>query len=67
MLDFLAERRIAEAVSRGQLDDLPELENLVQDACGDAAARAKAVKKLALLRTGIEAGYYEKALNRLGR
>jgi len=25
------------------------------------------VKKLALLRTRIEAGYYEKALNRLGR
>ena len=23
MLDFLAERRIAEAVSRGELDDLP--------------------------------------------
>jgi hypothetical protein len=27
----------------------------------------QAVKKLALLRTRIEAGYYEKALNRLGR
>jgi hypothetical protein len=109
VLDFLAERKIAEAIARGELDDLPgrglplaldddllipedlriayrilknagfvprevttlreitELENLIQDGCGDCAARAKAVKKLALLGTRIEAGYYEKALNRLGR
>jgi hypothetical protein len=49
------------------LREISELENLLQDGCGDAAAQARAVKKLALLRTRIEAGYYEKALNRLGR
>ena len=94
MLDFLAERRIAEAVSRGELDDLPgqgqplplddeplvpedlrvayrilkngglvpaevqtlneiaQLERFVAaDAGSDAAARTKALRKLALLRT----------------
>jgi hypothetical protein len=56
MLDFLAEQRIAEAVSRGELDDLAG-----QDAGGDTAARAKALKKLALLRTRIESRYYEQA------
>jgi len=88
MLDFLAEQKIAEAVSRGELDHLPgqdcpldggfvpaevetlneiaQLERLVvEDAGGDAAARAKALKKLALLRTQIESGYYEQALRKL--
>ncbi len=108
MLDFLAEQKIAEAVSRGELDDLPgqgqplaldddrlipedlrlayrilknggfvpaevetlneiaQLERLaVDDAAGDAAARAKALKKLALLRTRIESRYYEQALRKL--
>jgi len=108
MLDFLAEQKIAEAVSRGELDDLPgqgqplaldddrlipedlrlayrilknggfvpaevetlneiaQLERLaVDDAASDAAARAKALKKLALLRTRIESRYYEQALRKL--
>lgn len=108
IFDFLAEKKIAEALSRGEFDDLPgagrpleldedrlipqdvrvayrilknagfvppevqalneigELERLLQ-APADVAAQAKAVKKLALLKTRIEAAYYEKALARLGR
>jgi DnaJ-like protein len=108
MLDFLAEQKIAEAVSRGELDQLPgqgrplaldddplmpedlrvayrilknggivpaevealneiaQLERFVAaEAGGDAAARAKALKKLALLRTRIESRYYEQALRKL--
>ena len=108
MLDSLAEQKIAEAVSRGELDDLPGqgrpleldadrlipedlrvayrilknagyvppeledvkeiniLERLVAEAADDAA-RARAVKKLALLRTRIESAYYDKAIGRLSR
>jgi len=107
MLDFLAEQKLEEAVSRGELDDLPgqgrpleldddrlipedlrvayrilknagyvpaelaalneisQLEQLLSQDYEDAAARARAVKKLALLKTRIEARYYEKALDRL--
>ena len=108
MLDFLAEQKIAEAVSRGELDHLPgqgrplhldhdplmpedlrvayrilknggfvpaevqtlneiaQLERFVAaDAGDDAAARAKALKKHALLRTRIESRYYEQALSKL--
>jgi hypothetical protein len=106
---FLAERRIEEAIARGELDDLPgagrpleldderlvpeelrlayrilknagyvppevedlreigQLERLVQQGCADAQAHARAVKKLALLRTKVEAAYYAKALARLSR
>lgn len=109
MLDFLAERRIEEAVSRGELSNLPgegrpleldddalvpedlrlaygvlrnagfvppevellgeiaKLENLVNAGSEDAAARAKALRKVALLRTRIEQRYYEKAVAKLGR
>ena len=109
LLYFLAERRIEEAIARGEFDNLPgagrplelgddplvpedlrianrilknagyvppeldalrqlaQLEQLVYDECTDAIAHAKAVKKLALLRTRIEAGYYGKALARLAR
>ena len=100
MLDLIAERKIAEAISRGELEDLPgqgrpldldddalvpedlrlayrilknagfvppevqalneiaELERL-------AGLDSKAARKLALLRTKIEAGYYEKVLKKL--
>src|ERR687887_1724575 len=103
IFDSLAEQKIAEAISRGELDDLPgagrpleldddplipeelrlayrilknagfvppevqalneisDLERLLQ-APADAAAHARAVKKLALLKTRIEAAYYSKAL-----
>jgi hypothetical protein len=109
MLDYLVEQRLEEAVSRGELSNLPgegrpleldedslipeelrsayrilknaglvppevqalteisELENLVNRGSEDAAARAKAARKLALLRTRIEARYYEKAVEKLGR
>ena len=109
LLYFLAERRIEEAIARGEFDNLPgagrpleldddplvpedlrvayrilknagyvppeldalrqlaQLEQLVYDECTDAIAHAKAVKKLALLRTRIEAGYYGKAVARLSR
>ncbi len=108
MLDFIAEKRIAEAVSKGELEDLPgagrpldleddklvpeelrlayrilknagyvpaeletlkeigELEALVADGELDAEARSRAVRKLALLKTRIEASYCAKALARLG-
>jgi hypothetical protein len=49
------------------LKEIDQLEALVSGADVDAAARAKAVKKLALLRTKIEASYYARALARLAR
>jgi hypothetical protein len=106
---FVAERRIEEAIARGELDDLPgtgrpleldddplvpeelrlayrilknagyvppevdalreisQLERLLQRDDPDAATHAKAVKKLALLRTTIESAYYAKVLARLAR
>jgi hypothetical protein len=106
---YLAERKIEEAIARGELDELPgagrpleldddalvpeelrvayrilknagyvppevdelreigQLERLVQQDCEDALAQSRAVKKLALLRTKIEAQYYAKALARLSR
>ena len=109
MLDFLAEQRIEEAISRGELRNLPgegrpleldddalvpedlrlayrilknagfvppevqalseiaQLEDLVNQGSTDAAARSKALRKLALLRTRIENRYYDKAVARLGR
>ena len=108
MLDFIAEQRIAEAVSKGELEDLPgagrpleldddalipeelrlayrilknagyvpaeletpkeigELEALLAEGDADAEAHSRAVRKLALLKTRIEASYYSKALTRLG-
>jgi Domain of unknown function (DUF1992) len=102
MLEFLAEQKILEAVSRGELDDLPgagcpleldddslipedlrlacrilknagfvppeveainEIAVLERCAMGDATA----IKKLALLKTRIEARYYDRAIARLGR
>ena len=109
MLDFLVEKKLEEAVSRGELANLPgegrplaleddalvpedlraayrilknagfvppeveafaeiaQLEDLVNREGEDAAARAKAVRKLALLRTRIENRYYEKAVAKLAR
>ena len=49
------------------LKEIEQLEALVSGADVDAAARAKAVKKLALLRTRIETRYYSKAIDKLGR
>ena len=108
-LDILAERKIAEAIARGELSGLPgegrpldlgedplvpeelrmafrilknagfvppeveamagiaELERVVLDQSVGDAARARAGKKLAMLRTRIEIGYREKVLARMGR
>lgn len=49
------------------LNEIAQLEKLVHAADCDAAARAKAVRKLALLKTRVEPRYYEKAVARLGR
>lgn len=49
------------------LREIAQLERLVQQGCAGALAQARAVKKLALLRTKIEAAYYAKALARLSR
>jgi hypothetical protein len=109
MFELIAERKIAEALARGELANLPgegrplaldddalvpedlraayrilknagyvppeveafteiaQLEALVCSEAEDAAARSKAARKLALLRTKIEAAYYDKALAKLGR
>ena len=109
MFDLIAERKIAEALARGELENLPgagrpleldddalipeelraayrilknagfvppevqtlndiaSLERYVNQQEVDAAARAKAVRKLAMLRTRIESAYYDKALAKLGR
>ena len=102
MLDFLAEQRIAEAVSRGELDGLPgegrplELDddklipedlrlayrilknagfvppevqalNEIADLERLVTKDSKAARKLAPLKTRIEATYYEKTLAKLNR
>jgi hypothetical protein len=101
MLDFLAERRIAEAIANGELDELPgkgrpleldddalvpedlrlayrilknagfvppEVQTLNQIAELErlAGLDSRAARKLALLRTRIEAGYYDRVLKKLG-
>jgi hypothetical protein len=81
MLDLIAERRIAEAISRGELDNLPgvgrplELDDdaLVPEdlriavrILKNAGLDATAVKKLGLLKARIDARYYQKALARMG-
>jgi len=48
------------------LNEIAQLERFVAaDAGDDATARAKALKKLALLRTRIESRYYERAVRKL--
>jgi len=49
------------------LNDIARLEHFVNQNDEDAAARAKAARKLSLLKTRIEHAYYEKAVARLGR
>ena len=45
--------------------EIAQLENLVNREGEDAAAQARAVQKLALLRTRVENRYYEKTLSKL--
>ena len=49
-----------------QINDIGRLENLVLREDADAASRARAVRKLALLRATLENRYYGKALRKLG-
>jgi hypothetical protein len=102
MLEFLAERRIAEAVANGELDGLPgagrpleldddtlvpeelrlayrilknagfvppevEMLNEIADLERLVSKDSKAARKLALLKTRIEARYYERTLAKLSR
>jgi hypothetical protein len=102
VFEFLAEKKIQEALARGELDELPgagrpleldddslipedlrlayrilknagfvppEVEAINEIAVLErmAMGNATAVKKLALLKTRIEARYYDKAIARLGR
>jgi hypothetical protein len=109
MFHLIAERKIAEALARGELANLPgegrplaldddalvpedlraayrilknagyvppevealteiaQLENLIHREGADTAERARAVRKLALLRTKIETAYHDKVVRRLAR
>ncbi|TAK82914.1 MAG: DUF1992 domain-containing protein [Betaproteobacteria bacterium] len=91
MLDFLAEQRIVEAVSRGELDNLPgagkplvlEDDPLVPEELRLAyrilknagfvprevedAERARALKKLSLMKPRLDERYYDKAIAKLCR
>jgi Domain of unknown function (DUF1992) len=82
MLDFLAERRIAEAVSRGELDDLPgagrpldlDDDRLVPEdlraanrILKNAGVAPPEVKKLGLMKVRVESRYYAKVRAKLAR
>ena len=82
MLDLLAERKIAEAILRGELDNLPgagrplELDDdaLVPEdlrialrILKNAGLDASAVKKLGFLKARVEQRYYRKVIARLRR
>jgi len=82
MLDFLAEQRIAEAVSRGELDDLPgagrpldlDDDTLVPEELRvahrilkNAGVAPPEVKRLELMKARVERRCYRKVLARLRR
>jgi len=82
MLDFLAEQRIAEAVSRGELDELPgagrplELDDdklipedlrLAYRILKNAGFVPPEVKKLELMKARIDSRYYGKVRAKLAR
>lgn len=66
LFELLAERKIEDAVSRGDLD---HLYRMLKNAgfVPPEVAQAKAGRKLALLRTRIERGYSEKVVGKLSR
>ena len=108
-LEFLAEKKIQEAIERGELDDLPgagrpleldddalvpedlrlayrilknagyvppevealneisELERFVASSEAGVEAHSKALRRLALLKTRVEARYYRQVIGKLGR
>lgn len=49
------------------LNQIADLERLIAREDLDATAQARAVKKLALLKTRIEPAYYRRAVEKLGR
>jgi hypothetical protein len=82
MFEFLAERRIGEAVANGELDDLPgagkplELDDdalvpeelrMAHRILRNAGYAPEEVRTPALLRLRIEARYYGKVVRKLGR
>jgi hypothetical protein len=82
MLDFLVEQKLSEAVSRGELDDLPgagrplELDDdalvpedmrMTHRILRNAGYAPAEVRKPGLLRLRIEARYYGKVVRKLGR
>ena len=109
MFDSLVEQKIAEAIERGELDDLPgagrpleldddalvpedlrlayrilknagyvpaevetlneisQLERLVASSVADVEAQSKALRRLALLKTRVEARYYQQVIGKLSR
>lgn len=81
MFDLIAERKIAEAMERGDFDDLPGAGrplDLSDDALipedlrmayrilKNAGLVPPAVRKLTLLKARVEPRYYEKVLARMG-
>jgi hypothetical protein len=82
MLEFIAERKIAEALANGELDDLPgagrplELDDdalvheelrMAHRILKNAGYAPAEVKKPGLLRLRIEARYFRKVARKLGR
>lgn len=109
MFDLIAEKKIAEAIERGELDDLPgagrpleldddalvpedlrlayrilknagyvppevealneisQLEQFVASAEAGVEAHSRALRRLALLKTRVEARYYRQVVGKLGR
>jgi hypothetical protein len=82
MLDFLAERRIAEAIANGELDELPgkgrpleldddalvpEDQRVANRVLKNAGAAPPEVKTLGLMKVRVEARYYGKLRAKLAR
>ncbi|HEY9530197.1 MAG TPA: DnaJ family domain-containing protein [Burkholderiales bacterium] len=65
MLDFLVERKLAEAVSRGELDDLPGQGKPLDLADDPLVPEDLRLAKLELIKARIEGGYFKKVLRRL--
>jgi hypothetical protein len=82
MLEFLAEQKILEAVSRGELDGLPgegqpleldddrlvpEDQRIANRILKNAGIAPLEVKKIGLMKVRIESRYYAKVRNKLAR
>ena len=67
MLDSIVEKKIAEAIERGELDDLPGAGQPLAQGEASAEEQSRALRKLALLKLRVEGPYYRKAIGKLGR